>query len=96
MCPGADRVKVHIGYDNALRDVANGLRQPLVQSVLLYGASALLVVVVLTAIWKKPAEPGTEALPAESLDTATLPTESLVRDDAAEGATGAGSEKSRG
>ncbi len=31
------------------------LRQPLVQSVLLYGASALLVVLVLTAIWRKPA-----------------------------------------
>jgi signal peptidase len=30
------------------------LREPLAQSVLLYGASALFVVVVLTAIWRKP------------------------------------------
>ncbi|MDF9751649.1 signal peptidase I [Arthrobacter sp. ES3-54] len=91
-----DYVYTQAGVVPHLGDAIRALRQPLVQSVLLYGASALLVVVVLTAIWKKPAEPGTEALPAESLDTATLPTESLVRDDAAEDATGAGSEKSRG
>jgi signal peptidase len=30
------------------------LREPLAQSVLLYGASAVFVVVVLTAIWRKP------------------------------------------
>ena len=38
-----------------LGDGIRALRQPLVQPVLLYGASALLVVLALTAIWRKPA-----------------------------------------
>ena len=80
-----DYVYTEAGVVPYLGDAIRALRQPLVQSVFLYGASALLVVVVLTAIWKKP------ALPAES-----LPTESLVGGDVAEDATGAGSEESRG
>ena len=92
-----DHVYTEAGVVPYLGDAIRALRQPLVQSVLLYGASALLVVVVLTAIWKQPAESlGTATLNTESLSTESLPTESLVRDDAAEDATGAGSEESKG
>ncbi|WP_256336521.1 signal peptidase I [Arthrobacter sp. ov407] len=52
-----DYVYTQAGVVPYLGDVIRTLRQPLVQPVLLYGASALLVVVVLTAIWRKPAEP---------------------------------------
>ena len=38
-----------------LGDVIRALRQPLAQAVLLYGACGLLVAVVLTSIWRKPA-----------------------------------------
>lgn len=51
-----DYVHTQAGVVPYLGDVIRALRQPVVQSVLLYGASALFVVVVLTAIWKKPAE----------------------------------------
>lgn len=92
-----DYVYREAGVVPYLGDAIRALRQPQVQSVLLYGASALLVVVVLTAIWKKPAESlGTATLNTESLGTATLNTESLVRDDAAEDAMGAGYGESRG
>ena len=55
-----DYVYTQAGVVPYLGDVIRALRQPLVQSVLLYGASALLVVVVLTAIWRKPSEQATE------------------------------------
>ena len=48
-----------------LGDVIRALRQPFLQSVLLYGASALLVVVVLTAIWRKPTKSASGAPTAE-------------------------------
>lgn len=46
-----------------LGDLIRALRQPLVQSVLLYAGSATFVILVLTSIWGKPAEqaPATEA-----------------------------------
>lgn len=50
-----DYVYTQVGVVPHLCEVIRALRQPLVQPVLLYGASALLVVLVLTAIWKKPA-----------------------------------------
>ena len=56
-----DYVYTQAGVVPYLGDVIRALRQPLVQSVLLYGASALLVVVVLTAIWRKPSEQAAEA-----------------------------------
>lgn len=95
-----DYVYTEAGVVPYLGDAIRALRQPLVQSVLLYGASALLVVVVLTAIWRKPAEldteaPAAESLPTESLDTATPYTESLVRGDFPEGTIDAGSEERR-
>lgn len=40
-----------------LGDLIRALRQPVVQSLLLYGGSALLVVLVLTSIWGKSNEP---------------------------------------
>jgi len=50
-----DHVFTQAGVVPHLGDVIRALRQPLVQPALLYGASALAVVVVLTAIWRKPA-----------------------------------------
>ena len=82
-----DYVYTEAGVVPYLGDVIRALRQPLVQSVLLYGASALLVVVVLTAIWKKPA-----AVATETLATETLAADAQATDDA----TAAGSEESRG
>ena len=62
-----DYVYITGGVVPYLGDGIRALRQPLVQSVLLYGAPALLVVVLLTSIWGKPAvqalpddEPATE------------------------------------
>ena len=52
-----DYVYTTAGVVPYLGDGIRALRQPLVQSVLLYGAPALLVVVLLTSIWGKPAEP---------------------------------------
>jgi len=52
-----DYVYTTAGVVPYLGDGIRALRQPLVQSVLLYGAPALLVVVLLTSIWKKPAKP---------------------------------------
>lgn len=82
-----DYVYTEAGVVPYLGDVIRALRQPLVQSVLLHGASALLVVVVLTAIWKKPA-----AVATETLATETLAADAQATDDA----TAAGSEESRG
>lgn len=50
-----DHVYVQAGVVPYLGDVIRALRQPLVQAVFLYGACGLLVVVVLTSIWRKPA-----------------------------------------
>ncbi|MGO4193656.1 signal peptidase I [Arthrobacter sp. YAF17] len=55
-----DYVYTTAGVVPYLGDGIRALRQPLVQSVLLYGAPALLVVVLLTSIWRKPAQ---QALP---------------------------------
>ncbi|GIU56614.1 hypothetical protein NicSoilC12_23630 [Arthrobacter sp. NicSoilC12] len=77
-----DYVYTQAGVVPYLGDVIRALRQPLVQSVLLYGASALLVVVVLTAIWKKPAAPATETL--------------AIEDFATDDATAVGAERGRG
>ena len=52
-----DYVYTTAGVVPYLGDGIRALRQPLVQSVLLYGAPALLVVVLLTTIWGKPAKP---------------------------------------
>ena len=52
-----DYVYTTAGVVPYLGDGIRVLRQPLVQSVLLYGAPALLVVVLLTSIWGKPADP---------------------------------------
>lgn len=87
-----DYVYTQAGVVPYLGDGIRALRQPLVQSVLLYGASALLVVVVLSAIWRKPAEPATET-PAAETPTPETPTPEAL---AAEAATDAGSEESRG
>ncbi|MGO4228883.1 signal peptidase I [Arthrobacter sp. YAF34] len=57
-----DYVYTQAGVVPYLGDVIRALRQPLIQSVFLYGASALLVVVVLTAIWRKPRESVSGAL----------------------------------
>lgn len=54
-----DYVYIQAGVLPHLGDVIRTLRQPLAQSVLLYGASALFVAVVLTSIWRKPT--GTDA-----------------------------------
>ncbi|CAI3793563.1 signal peptidase I [Pseudarthrobacter sp. MM222] len=48
-----------------LGDLIRALRQPFVQSALLYGGSALLVVLVLTSIWGKPNEPAAAASATE-------------------------------
>jgi signal peptidase len=50
-----DYVYTQAGVVPHLGDVIRALRQPIAQSVLLYGATALLVGVVLTVIWRKPA-----------------------------------------
>lgn len=47
-----------------LGDGIRALRQPPVQAVLMYGAPALLVLLVLKAIWSKPAEDEATAAPA--------------------------------
>ncbi|MCB5273926.1 hypothetical protein BJG92_01452 [Arthrobacter sp. SO5] len=52
-----DYVYTTAGIVPYLGDGIRALRQPLVQTVLLYGAPALLVGVLLTSIWGKPAEP---------------------------------------
>lgn len=52
-----DHVYTKAGVLPFLGDVIRALRQPIVQSVLLYGGCALLVVIVLTSIWGKPREP---------------------------------------
>ena len=52
-----DYVYTTAGVVPYLGDGIRALRQPLVQSLLLYGAPALLVVVLLTSIWGKPAQP---------------------------------------
>jgi signal peptidase len=49
-----DYVYTQAGVVPYLGHGIRALREPLAQSVLLYGASALFVVVVLTAIWRKP------------------------------------------
>ena len=61
-----DHVYTEAGVVPFLGDGIRALRQPLVQSVLLYGAPALLVVLLLRSIWGKPAgsdaeEPETDA-----------------------------------
>ncbi|SKB89358.1 signal peptidase, endoplasmic reticulum-type [Arthrobacter sp. 49Tsu3.1M3] len=49
-----DYVYTQAGVVPYLGHGIRALREPIAQSVLLYGASALFVVVVLTAIWRKP------------------------------------------
>lgn len=61
-----DYVYTQAGVVPYLGDVIRALRQPLIQTLLLYGASALLVVVLLTAIWQKPKAPETKALTPEA------------------------------
>lgn len=68
-----DYVYTEAGVVPLLGDGIRALRQPLVQSVLLYGAPALLVVLVLRSIWAKPAgskteEPAREPTPASGSD----------------------------
>lgn len=65
-----DYVYTQAGVVPYLGDVIRTLRQPLIQSVFLYGASALLVVVVLTAIWRKPRESASGALAEPTADDA--------------------------
>ena len=65
-----DYVYTQAGVVPYLGDVIRALRQPLIQSVFLYGASALLVVVVLTAIWRKPRESASGALAEPTVDDA--------------------------
>ena len=65
-----DYVYTQAGVVPYLGDVIRALRQPLIQSVFLYGASALLVVVVLTAIWRKPRESASGALAEPTADDA--------------------------
>jgi signal peptidase len=52
-----DYVYTTVGVVPYLGDGIRALRQPLVQSTLLYGAPALLVVLLLASIWGKPAKP---------------------------------------
>jgi signal peptidase len=52
-----DYVYTTVGVVPYLGDGIRALRQPLVQSTLLYGAPALLVVLLLASIWGKPAGP---------------------------------------
>jgi signal peptidase len=55
-----DYVYTQAGVVPHLGDAIRALRQPLAQSVLLYGACALLVAVLLTSIWRK-SPPDSEA-----------------------------------
>lgn len=50
-----DHVYTEAGVVPFLGDGIRALRQPIVQSVLLYGAPAILVVLLLRSIWGKPA-----------------------------------------
>jgi signal peptidase len=50
-----------------LGDLIRAMRQPIVQSLLLYGGSALLVVIVLASIWGKPNEPAAAAPATEDI-----------------------------
>lgn len=68
-----DHVYTEAGVVPFLGDGIRALRQPLVQSVLLYGAPALLVVLLLRSIWGKPAgsdaeEPSPAPAPASGSD----------------------------
>jgi signal peptidase len=56
-----DYVYTQAGVVPHLGDVIRALRQPLVQPLIMYGGSALLVVVLLTSIWGKPADAGRPA-----------------------------------
>jgi signal peptidase len=62
-----------------LGDLIRALRQPIVQSVLLYGGSAGLVVLVLTSIWGKsreepaPATPAPDNIPGDHPDPDAVP-----------------------
>jgi signal peptidase len=56
-----DYVYTTAGVVPYLGDGIRALRQPLVHSVLLYGAPALLVGVLLTSIWAKPSGPDNKA-----------------------------------
>jgi signal peptidase I len=61
-----DYIYTQAGVVPHLGDVIRALRQPFVQPVILYGGSVLLVVVLLTSIWRKPADDGS----AEAKDVA--------------------------
>ena len=56
-----DYVYTQAGVVPHLGDVIRALRHPLVQSLIMYGGSVLLVVVLLTSIWAKPADAGSSA-----------------------------------
>ena len=58
-----DFVHTQAGVVPHLGDVIRALRQPFVQPLILYGGSALLVVVLLTSIWGKPADDGGGSTP---------------------------------
>jgi signal peptidase len=64
-----DYVYTQAGVVPHLGDVIRALRQPLAQSVLLYGACALLVAVLLTSIWRKP-PPDSEVSDSNGVDDA--------------------------
>ena len=51
-----DYVYTQAGVVPHLGDVIRALRQPFVQPLIMYGGSVLLVVVLLTSIWAKPAD----------------------------------------
>ena len=53
-----DYIYTQAGVVPHLGDVIRALRQPFVQPLILYGGSALLVVVLLTSIWAKPEDSG--------------------------------------
>ena len=65
-----DYVYTQAGVVPYLGDVIRTLRQPLLQSVFLYGASALLVVLMLTAIWRKPAKAASRTLAVPTAEDA--------------------------
>jgi signal peptidase len=56
-----DYVYTQAGVVPYLGDLIRALRQPFVQPLILYGGSALLVAVLLTSIWGKPADSGSPA-----------------------------------
>ena len=60
-----DYVYTTAGVVPYLGDGIRALRQPVVHTLLLYGAPALLVLVLLTSIWGKPAKPAELAEPAD-------------------------------